>query len=68
MKSAIWLVIGTTLGFVIAHLVSNTAGGRAFFDDVRSTAGLFTDAVVDGYRSREAELRDHDDDAAAHSS
>ncbi|MEY2848340.1 MAG: hypothetical protein RI885_1005 [Actinomycetota bacterium] len=58
MKSAIWLVVGTALGFVVAHTINATPQGRAFFDDVRATASRFTSAVVDGYRSREAELRD----------
>ena len=57
MKSALFLVIGVAVGFLVAHQVSKTPEGKAFFDDVDSKAREFGSAVVDGYKAREAELR-----------
>ena len=57
MRSILFLVAGVAIGFVIAHQVSKTPQGKAFFDDIDSKARQFGDAVVDGYKSREAELR-----------
>lgn len=57
MKNILWLAVGTGLGFVVAHQVNKTPEGRKFFDNVDSAARDFTGAVVEGYRSREAELR-----------
>ena len=62
MKSALWLVAGVGLGFVVAHQVAQTAAGKKFFDDVNGKAHDFSDAVVDGYKQREAELRAAIDD------
>ena len=57
MKSALFLVIGVAVGFLVAHQVSKTPEGKAFFDGVDSKAREFGSAVVDGYKAREAELR-----------
>ena len=57
MKSALFLVIGVAVGFIVAHQVSKTPEGKAFFDEVDSKAREFGSAVVDGYKAREAELR-----------
>ncbi|MFP7760520.1 hypothetical protein [Marisediminicola sp. LYQ134] len=64
MKSALLVLIGVVLGFAAAHRINKTPAGRAFFADVDATTTAFRDAVVDGYRSREAELRDAVDDIA----
>ena len=57
MKSALWLVIGIGVGFLAAHQVARTPQGKQFFDDVDSKAREFGSAIVDGYKQREAELR-----------
>ncbi|MET1043604.1 MAG: hypothetical protein ABWX59_05705 [Microbacteriaceae bacterium] len=57
MKKALWLLIGVIAGFVVAHQVNKTPEGRQFFADVDDKARSFGNAVVDGYKSREAELR-----------
>lgn len=57
MKKVLWLIVGVTIGFVVAHQVNKTPEGRQFFDDVDSKAREFGSAVVDGYKAREAELR-----------
>ncbi|GHD77407.1 hypothetical protein CLV85_1511 [Salinibacterium amurskyense] len=58
MKGAVLFVAGIAVGFVAAHQVAKTPEGKQFFSDVDSKAREFTSAVVDGYREREAELRD----------
>ena len=57
MGKLIALVIGVAAGFVIAHQVSKTERGKQFFDDVDARAKDFSDALVEGYRAREADLR-----------
>ena len=57
MKSALLLIAGAVAGFVIAHQVAKTPQGQQFFADVDAKAKEFGDAVVQGYKTREAELR-----------
>lgn len=57
MKGLLLLAVGVAAGFVVAHQVSKTPQGKQFFDDVDTKAREFGGAVVDGYKSREAELR-----------
>lgn len=58
MKGAFLLIVGVVVGFVVAHQVSHTPQGKQFFDDVNSRAHGFGDSIVDGYKAREAELRE----------
>ena len=58
MKYLFVLAVGTGLGFVVAHLVNQTPLGKEFFTGLDSRMTQFRLSVVDGYRSREAELRD----------
>ena len=57
MKNVILLIAGIGAGFVAAHFVSRTPQGKQFFDDVDARAREFGAAVVDGYKTRDAELR-----------
>ena len=57
MKNVLWLVVGVGVGFVVAHQVARTDQGKRFFDDVNAKAHDLGDAIVDGYKQREAELR-----------
>lgn len=57
MKGALLLLAGVAIGFVVAHQVAKTPEGKKFFEDVDSKAREFGQAVVDGYKTREAELR-----------
>ncbi|MET4581398.1 hypothetical protein ABIE21_000888 [Conyzicola nivalis] len=57
MKNVLWLIVGVGVGFVAAHQIAKTPQGKQFFDDVNAKAHDFGDAVVDGYKQREAELR-----------
>jgi hypothetical protein len=58
LKYLLVLTVGTALGFVVAHLIDQTASGREFFTSLDSRLKQFQTAVGEGYRSREAELRD----------
>jgi hypothetical protein len=57
MKGVVLLALGVAAGFVAAHYVSKTPQGKQLFDDIDARARDFGDAVVDGYKTREAELR-----------
>jgi len=57
MKSFLWLLIGVAIGFAVAHKVNETAKGREFFTSMDRKARDFGEAVSDGYRQREAEIR-----------
>ena len=57
MKGALLLIVGVAIGFIVAHEVAKSESGRQFFDDVDGKAREFGDAVISGYKSREAELR-----------
>jgi len=58
MKGLLLLVVGVGVGFVAAHQINKTPEGKKFFEDVDARAKEFSGAVVDGYKAREAELRD----------
>jgi len=51
------VTLGVAVGFVVAHQVSRTEQGKRFFDEVDARAREFGASVVEGYKSREAELR-----------
>jgi hypothetical protein len=57
MKNILLLVVGVGAGFVIAHQVAKTPAGKQFFEDVETRAKEFGDALIDGYKTREAQLR-----------
>ncbi|MEV8215651.1 hypothetical protein [Leifsonia sp. NPDC077715] len=57
MKSFLWLLIGVGIGFAVAHKVNETQKGREFFSNIDQKARDFGEAVTDGYRQREAEIR-----------
>ncbi|SDK19332.1 hypothetical protein E3T54_07180 [Cryobacterium sp. Sr8] len=57
MKNVIWLAVGVAVGFVLAHEANKTQQGKQFFNDLDAKAREFGEAISDGYREREAELR-----------
>lgn len=57
MKNFIWFVVGVGAGFAAAHQLNKTQQGNAFFSELDSKAREFGEALSDGYRQREAELR-----------
>lgn len=50
------LAAGVAAGFVAAHLINSTEGGRRFFADVNERIDGFTGAVRDGYDARTQQL------------
>ncbi|TFC87851.1 hypothetical protein [Cryobacterium sp. TMT3-29-2] len=65
MKSFIWFVVGVTTGLLIAREGGKTRQGKQFFADLDTKAREFGEAISDGYRKREAELRDAIGDIAS---
>ena len=68
MKNFIWFVVGVGAGFAAAHQLNKTQQGNAFFSELDTKAREFGEALSDGYRQREAELRaalGDDSDASA---
>jgi hypothetical protein len=57
MKNLLLLIVGIGAGFVIAHQVSKSPAGKEFFDQVERRGKEFSNALIDGYKAREAELR-----------
>ncbi|MCU1546602.1 MAG: hypothetical protein JWP30_1702 [Homoserinimonas sp.] len=58
MKNLLWFLAGIGAGFLAAHQVNKTPEGKRFFASVDTVMREFSGAVVDGYKAREAELRD----------
>ncbi len=67
MKNSFLLLVGAAAGFVIAHQIAKTPEGQKFFADADAKAKEFGDAVKQGYKSREAELKDAFEDLKARS-
>lgn len=63
MKSIVWFVVGAAVGFVAAHQLAKTEQGSRLFAEIDGRARDFGRAVSDGYRAREAELREAIDSA-----
>ena len=58
MKNLLWLIVGVAVGFAVAHQVNKTQEGKQFFSTIDARAREFGEAVSEGYRRREAELRE----------
>jgi len=58
MKNFIWFGLGVGVGLVISREASRTRQGKQFFSDLDTKAREFGEAISEGYRKREAELRD----------
>ncbi|TFC51672.1 hypothetical protein E3T26_05535 [Cryobacterium sp. TMT1-21] len=65
MKNFIWFVVGLATGLLLAREGGKTRQGKQFFADLDTKAREFGEAISDGYRKREAELRDAIGDIAA---
>ncbi|HSP53304.1 MAG TPA: hypothetical protein VLO00_10460 [Cryobacterium sp.] len=65
MKNFTWFVVGVTTGLLIAREAGKTRQGKQFFADLDTKAREFGEAISDGYRKREAELRDAIGDIAS---
>jgi hypothetical protein len=58
MKNFIWFVVGVAVGLFASLEANKTRQGKQFFADLDTKAREFGEAISDGYRKREAELRD----------
>lgn len=58
MRTLGTLIVGVALGFVAAHFVNQTPGGRRFFDRVNRGARELGDAMAAGYREVEQQFDD----------
>ncbi|MBC7442122.1 MAG: hypothetical protein H7311_06330 [Ramlibacter sp.] len=65
MKNFIWFVVGVVTGLLVAREAGKTRQGKQFFADLDTKAREFGEAISDGYRKREAELRDAIGDIAS---
>ncbi|MGK2852745.1 MAG: hypothetical protein ACSLE3_01340 [Microbacteriaceae bacterium] len=57
MRRILWLIVGAAAGVIAAYVFGRTETGGEFFSEVDKKAKDFGDAVSDGYRAREQELR-----------
>lgn len=57
MKNFVWLIVGVGVGFIVAHQLNKTRAGNELFASIDARTKEFSDAVAEGYRKREAELR-----------
>ncbi|WP_347757364.1 hypothetical protein [Agrococcus sp. ProA11] len=57
MKKVLLLAVGVVIGVLAARRIEETEKGKAFLDGVDDRSREFTDAVKDGYQSRDRELR-----------
>ncbi|KAB1658225.1 hypothetical protein [Pseudoclavibacter sp. CFCC 11306] len=58
MGKVFWFIVGIGTGFLVAHKVSQTEKGQAFFAEVND----FTDTVARSFQERTAEVREAIDD------
>ena len=58
MKNFIWFGVGVGVGLILSREASKTRQGKQFFSDLDTKAREFGEAISEGYRKREAELRD----------
>jgi hypothetical protein len=57
VKKVLWFSAGIAVGVIIAHQLNQTAQGKKAFQGLEAKVKDFSDAFVDGYHEREAELR-----------
>ena len=57
MKSALLLLGGVVLGFAVAHAANRTPAGQRFFEGVNATMDDVRETYVEGFRTRNAEVR-----------
>ena len=55
MRKLTWLVCGVVIGFIAAHFVNESPGGRRFFGRVNRGIEEFQRAFAAGYHEAEAD-------------
>lgn len=56
MKKLVWFVAGIALGAVAARQIEENPAARKAYEEAKASVSEFRDAVLEGYREREAEL------------
>lgn len=56
MKKLVWFVAGIALGAVAARQIEENPAARKAYEEAKLSVAEFRDAVLDGYKEREAEL------------
>lgn len=56
MKKLVWFVAGITLGAIAARQIEENPAARKAYEEAKASVADFRDAVLEGYREREAEL------------
>lgn len=57
MKKLGWFIAGLALGVIAARQVEENPAARKAYDEAKLSLQEFRDAVMDGYRERDAELK-----------
>lgn len=57
MSRIIWGVVGAAVGFIAAHQFSKTETGQKFFEEYDRKFTEVSDAVVEGYKAREGDIK-----------
>jgi hypothetical protein len=57
MKSALLLAGGVLLGFAAAHAANRSPRGKQFFEGVDARLDEYRAAAIEGFRTRNAEVR-----------
>ena len=63
VRSLLWFAVGTTAGFVLAHLVNKDPRGHEVLAEIDARITEFTDRIQDAYREQQARF-DTEPDAA----
>jgi len=54
VRSLLWFAVGTTAGFVLAHLVNKDPRGHEVLAEIDARITEFTDRIQDAYREQQA--------------
>lgn len=56
MKKLVWFIAGIALGAVAARQIEENPAARKAYEEAKASVSEFRDAVLEGYKEREAEL------------
>lgn len=57
MKRSFWLISGVAIGLVVAKRLAENPKAQAVVDDAAKRAKEFGEAVAEGFREREAQVK-----------
>ncbi|MFM7013805.1 MAG: hypothetical protein ACKOXT_02275 [Actinomycetota bacterium] len=56
MKKLLWFFIGITVGAIATKQIEENPAAKKAYEDAKLSVAEFRDAVMEGYKEREAEL------------